>query len=534
MWDEPFDWLGTSYDAGLDVINVVVVEVAAPAGSRWFSDGRWSDKYQTVHGDPRIGNEVRIQRRASTVFWGSSRAVYGVGSIELINDDGELDAWLLTRLRGSVIRVYFGPDNVPLPAMIKVGRAVLDTPETVGESLVRLITRDAGSELDVQVPVQRFTSTHQFGRLRPVLFGRGFSIPALQTSVDLHYTVHDSVAASNAGGLSSIGEVQDRGLALTPTTQWITTVSGENVGFQLLQASAGRITCFASGPSREPGVLNPGRLNWFMDAMLSLRLGWPQSRIDLDGLAALSLETSAVLCRYIDSSVTYGQVCTEVGDSLSGWWWIDFDGVFRLERWRAPAGTPVLDLDASSWEGDLSVRFDKAPGLADSVLASRNWHVFSPGELADSVRDTTLGATLTRPYRNSTTFLVADDYADARGAAGADRLDNVNSGAGVSRPPAETGMPTLLLSGINEAAHRQTLYGEPRFFFEARTLVDALEAVQIYPGDLVRITHDRFNLDAGHLVRVVSVEFNLGDTAVDLVTWGGAPVVEKGAKETVA
>lgn len=526
LWDEAFDWLGTSYDAGLDRVNVVVVEVAAPDGTRWFSDGRWSDKYETLHADPRIGNEVRIQRRAALVFWGSGRAVYGVGSIELINDDGGLDAWALSRLRRSVLRVYFGPDGVPLPAMVKVARALVDSIETVGESLVRVITRDAGFELDIPVQTLTFTTAFQLGRLRPVLFGRCASVPAMQTSVDLHFTIHDSTAASSAGGFSYISEVSDRGVALTSGTQWNTSIGGENIGFQLLQSTAGRITCFAAGPSREFGVFQPSRVNWFIDALLSLRLGWPQSRIDLAALAALSVETNAVLGRYVDSAVTYGQICTEVGDSFSGWWWIDFDGVFRLERWRSPAGTPVLELDSTAWEGDLTVRFDKAPGLADAVLATRNWHVFSPGELADSVRDTAAGAALTRPYRTSNTFTVADEYADARGAAGADRLDSATAGAGVSRPEVESGMPTLLASGANEAAHRQTLYGVPRYFYECRALVDALDAIQLYPGDVARITHDRFGLDAGLLVRIVSVEFNLGDTAVDLVTWGGAPELE--------
>lgn len=531
FWDEAFDWLGTSYDAGLDPVNVVVVEVAGPSGTVWFSDGRWSDKYETFHADPRIGNEVRIQRRASTPFWGSGRAIYGVGSIELVNTDGELDAWALSRVRGATVRVYLGPDGVPLPAMARVARAVLDGVETVGESLVRLLLRDAGAELDVPVQTARFTTALQLGRLRPLLFGRCASVPALQTSVDLHFTVHDTTAGSTAGGLSYVSEVTDRGAVLTNGVQWTTSIGGENVGFQLLQATVGRITCFAAGPSREFGVFQPSRVNWFIDALLSLRLGWPQSRIDMAGLAALSTETNAVLGRYVDSSVTYGQLCTEVADSLSGWWWIDFDGVFRIERWRSPAGTPVLELDATAWEGELSVAFDKAPGLADSVLATRNWHVHAPTELADSVRDTAAGVALTRPYRTSVTFAVADDYADARGAVGADRLDNVNSGAGVSRPEAESGMPTLLASGANEAAHRATLYGVARYTYTVKALVDAMQAVQLYPGDVVSLTDERYGLGDGLLTRIVSVEFNLGDAAADLVLWGAAPSFTKGVKE---
>lgn len=533
-WDEPFDWLGTSYDAGLDRVNVIVIEVAATDETRWFSNDRWFDKYDDIDADPRIGSEVRIQRRAALVYWGSGRAVYGVGSIELMNDDGALDTWAFSNLRGAIVRVYFGPDGVPLPAMARVARAVVNNVETVGESAVRLLMLDAGAELNVPVQTLTFTTELQLGRLRPVVFGRCFSVPALQTSVDLHFTVHDSTAASTAGGLTFLNEVRDRGAILTSGSQWTTAISGENIGFQLLQASTGRITCIATGPSRVFGLFQPARVDYLIDAMLSLRLGWDQSRIDLAGLAALSAETSAVLGRYVDSSVNYDQVCTEISDSLSGWWWIDFHGVFRLERWRAPAGTPVHEFDSASWEGELSVKFDTAPGLADSVLGSRNWHVHSPDELAGSVRDTASGVALTRPYRNSATFAVADEYADARGAVGADRLDTSNSGAAVSRPQAESGMPTLLQFPGNEAAHRATLYGVARYFYAGRALVDAMEAVSIYPGDLSLINHDRFNLDAGLLTRIASVEFNLGDSAVDLSTWGGAPELEKEDKEIKA
>ncbi len=534
LWDDAFDWDGTRYDAGLDRVNVSLVEVAAPGGTVWFSDGRWSDRYDTIHADPRIGSEIRIQRRASTSFWGSSRAVYGIGSIELINDDGELDDWALSSLRGSIVRVYLGPDGVPLPAMAKVARAIIDKVETVGESSVRLVLKDAGAELDVPIQTAQFTSGPQQRRLRPVVFGRALSVPALQSSPDLHFTVHDSTAASTAGGLTFINEVRDRGSVLTLGTHWANAVAGENVGFQLLQGSLGRITCIATGPGRLFGLFQPSRVDWMVDALLSLRFGWDQSRIDMAGLAALSAETSAVLGRYVDSSVTYGQVCTEISDSLSGWWWIDFDGVFRIERWRAPVGTPVLHLDATAWEGEISMRFDDAPGLADSVLGSRNWHVHSPSELPDSLRDTADGIALTRPYRTSATFTVADEYAKARGAVGSDRLANANNGAGVSRPASESGMPTLLLTPTNEAAHRSTLYGEPRFFWPSRALVDALEAVQIYPGDLVLIQHDRYRLDDGQLARIVSVEFNLGDSAADLVVWSGAPEVKEEDKEIKA
>lgn len=524
-WNDAFNWLGTKYADKANGLRTVLVAVDGPGGTRWFSDDRFAHLDSGLVAEPRIGGEVRFQRRAALPFWGSSRSIYGVGSIELINADGALNGWMFSGLKGSVVRVYFGAPDVALPGMIRVARALVDRVEGVGESMVRLVLADAASELDVPVQTATYSSGVQQGRLIPITIGQCLSVPALQTGApSLVFSVHDSGAAPTLGGLTAVSDVFDRGAALTTGTQWTASSSGDQHGFTLNQATSGRITAFVRGPSVDPGLFQFGRLPRVVEYLLAVRRGWSSSRFDLAALNALSVETSALFGRYVDSAVTYGQLMTEIGDSISAWWWIDAEGRFQMQRWRLPTGTPVLRIDNNSIEGEVQPEFDAAPGLADAVLSSRNWYVHTPDELAGSVRDTAAGVALTRAYRNATTFSVHDQYAQARGSRGTDRL---SSAADMSRPPADFGMPTLLASGVNEAAYRATLYAQPMWFWNLTALLEADAAAALQPGDLVEVQANCYGLDTGQLMRVVDVQGVLGEGRVNLVLWGGAPSEEK-------
>lgn len=532
-WNDAFRWSGTDYDSGQAPRNVVLVEVARPGGTRYFSNSRWVERGGAgIVAEPRVGSEVRFQRRASLPYWGSGRAYFGLGAIELINADGGLDDWLFSEdLRGSVVTVRIGADGVPLLAMPRVGRAILDRVETVGESAVRLVLLDSGAELDEPIQTAKFSAGPLAGKLRPIVFGRCLSVPVMHSGApSLFYSIHDTSAAFSAGGLTAINEVRDQGVPLTVGTGWNSYATGENIGFELTASPAGRITATATGPARDFGVFNGARVHYLVDAILRMRKGWPEARIDAEGLLALNTETNALLGRYVDSAATYAQVLTEITDSLSAFWWIDAGGVLRVIRWRDTTGSPVLEIEAAQIEGEIQVEFDAAPGLADAVLSGRNWHAHAPGEVAGSVRDSDLGVQLQQAYRGATAFAVANCYAKARGGQGADRSD-LGGNPGAGRPAADQGMPSLLSSAVNEAAHRATLYGVPRWFYRVSASIDASAALSLVPGDLVRLKFPRYGLSAGRLLRVVSIEGAVGNGLVSLVLWGGGtappPIEEK-------
>lgn len=520
-WNDAFNWLGTKYADKARRARTILIAVDAPSGTRWFSDGRFVDWDSGLVAEPRIAGEIRLQRRASLPFWGGGKTVYGIGSIELVNADGALTPWMFSDLKGVVVRVFFGAPDTALPAMLRVGRALIDRVVGVGESAVRLVLSDAASELDDQWQTATYTSGPLQGRLLPSVIGQCLSVPAQHTGAPSQvFSVHDSGAAPAAGGLSQIAEVYDRGVTLTPGTQWAASSVGQQHGFTLNQSTAGRITAFVRGPSVDPSPFAFGRVHRVVEYALAVRRGWPSSRIDLDALTALHVETFALLGRYVDSSVTYAQLFTEIGDSLSAWWWIDADGRFQMRRWHLPSGAPVLTIDSNSIDGEVQPEFDAAPGLADAVLSARNWHVHSPDELATSVRDTAAGVALTRAYRNATPFAVHDQYAHARGARGTDRL---SADSDTSRPPADFGMPTLLQSGVNEAAHRASLYAQPMWFWRVAAWMEAEAAASLQPGDVVMLKADCYGLDDGQLMRVVDVQCVLGEGRADLLLWGAAP-----------
>ena len=207
-WNDAFNWLGTSYADTARGLRTVLVAVDAPGGTRWFSDDRFVNLDSGLVAEPRIGGEVRLQRRAALPFWGSGRAVYGVGSIELLNADRALDPWMFGALKGSIVRVYFGAPDVPLAAMLPVSRAVIDRVEGVGESSVRLVLLDAAAELNVPIQTATYTSGAQLGRLLPIVIGQCLSVPVLHTGApSLVFSGHDSGAVPALGGLTQITEV---------------------------------------------------------------------------------------------------------------------------------------------------------------------------------------------------------------------------------------------------------------------------------------------------------------------------------------
>lgn len=482
----------------------------------WFSDGRYVSQDDAIIAEARIGSEIAFSRKASTVFWGGGRASQGLGSIELINTDGGLDDFAFMALRRAVVTVYLGEDGTPLASLTAVARAVVEKVETVGESALRLVLADASSELDVPVLTEVYASGAQAGVLLPTLLGEGLSIPLLQTGApDLEYSAHD------AAGLT-INAVRDSGATLTPTTQWLAFDAGQEHGVELLQSTAGAITADAQ-MGADAGLAA------VVEALLVDRLGWDAERVDLAALADLETELGGIdVGRWVSGATTYAELLTELMDSVGGWWSIDATGVVRFDVLRLPSGSPVIDLDETTLASDISLSSDTAPGLSDAVLGQRNWHVHDAAALAGSVRDTAEGVALTRTHRVRSRFDLPFAYASARSAAPTVRQTLASDARQATTREPESGMPTLLVDETqiaSEATRRATLYGGPRWNYEATALLDATASATLERGAVVRLTSSRYGLSSGRLLRVRDVDGRIGDGRVNLLLWGEGPEV---------
>ena len=514
-WDDDFAWDDAEFVASLNAL--------------WFSDGRYVSAADGIVASARLANEIAFSRRATTVFWGGGRAAQGMGAIELINTDGALDGLLSMRWRRAVVTVYLGYDGDAVASLTRAARGVIERVESVGEQALRIVVADAASELDVPFVTATYTSGELAGTLIPCVLGYCVAIPALHTGAPtLTYSIHDG-GTWLFDALVFRHAVYDSGAQLTPGTQWTALDSGDEHGFTLLQSTAGAITADATGPSSNGNVFSARTLYFIVEYALCTRLGLDSSRVDFAGITTLQTELGTTwFGRWVSGSPTYAELLTELADSFGGWWYIDTAGQVHFDRLRMPSGSPVLELDESNLSGDIQIEFDTAPGLSDAVLGIRNWYVFDASGLAGSVRDTATGVSSRKQFRSRAQFAVDDAYSSRRSAAPAVRRTLANDARQTTTAEPESGMPTALMASGHvsaEATRRAALYACPRWWYRARAVLDASDAVTLERGSVVRLTAPRHSLDTGRLLVVVGVDGRVGDGIVDLVLWGEGPAI---------
>lgn len=494
----------------------------------YYSDVRYVDAGVGLVADPRLGREITFERRVTTLFWGGGSSRAALGDIELTNTDGGLDALVFTDLRDHPVWVYLGRDDQPFEDFVLVGKSIVERVETTGESAVRIVLADLAARFARAVSQTVYTGGNQAGRTRPVTLGTPLSVPALATDiVNLRFATHYDAGAE-------VLTVYDRGVALTPTTQWITYETSPNFGFELQQSTAGRITAntqcdrinasygYGALPNVVPALLAVG------DALPGLGGG---IGTDLEALQD-ELGEGFEIGYWIDGSVTFSAVLDDIADSFGGYWFVDLTGDLRMGRLSLPAGDPVLALTDVELAGEVTVRFDTAPGLSDVITGGRNWHVHTPDELADSVRDTEAGIAFTKDYRLRATFTLPAVYSRSQKAVGGSRETGGRSINGSRRTSSDIGTPTLIAGKFglaDEAARRAIDWAAGRYWYDCPAQIDATQAALLMPGDCIALSTlasgedgRRYGLDAT-LLRTIGVRGVVGRQRVELTLWGAAP-----------
>lgn len=517
-WNTAEPWNGTVvpiYAGQRAPLPRVLVEVDAPGGTLWFSDGRYVDVEAGVVALARLGRRVGFDRRASLAYHSASgRAVQGIDSVELINSDGRLDHLLALALRNRVVRVWIGTEATPIEELTLCARGIIETIQAVGEVAVRLVVADATRELAVPLITEAFPSGPLEGQLKPALLGIGYSIPGVQPEAPLlRFGVHDGA------GLGGVLQVTDSGAVLTPTTQWEDYNTDPTFGVELNQSTAGKILIDALGPGDGIGG-ERAQLPSLIAHLLGTRRGWSTDRWDADWLDALNVELSEPeMGRWVNDGGEVASILDEIADSIGGWWTINPDGRFHIDTLRLPTGTPALVIDRTRLGGKIQVELDTAPGLSDAVLGMRNVFPLDPGQQAGSVRDTPEGVLLAQPFRARSTFAVADTYARSQAASSASR-----SGQRFA------GMPTLLANSASvaaEAARRELLWPQARWWRRVPVLLDAVSAATLPLGTEVRLVHPRYGMQAGVDVIVMGVRGEFGSRRVELTCTGFGPEPEE-------
>lgn len=455
----------------------------------------------------RLATRPVIRRAVTCWPWGRGQRSQTPGAtVELDNSDGTLDEFASYASRDRIIGLHMlrGAPFATANTGNRGATVLLDAVRSEG-GRVTLSTRDVRELLAVPLQTTTFpttvANTAVHGKPRPITIGNVRWVPVvMRDGPNLDFEFHDSAS------FAQLVELRQNGALLTLTTDYVTPGAGGAFGFRRVTAVQGKQAARVRGQVDGGAALIerlPALMTW-LAVTKTARL--TAGQLDTAGtIAALDTAAPYTLARYIgpDEPLTALQLAQEALDSFCGDVYTGPDGVLRVWRLEAPAGTPAFRWTEDDLASEIVRTPDTAPGLTTTIGFARNFAPHSTGELAGAVQNTTLGSELSLPFQSRTaTPPLADGYRQASGA-----------------PP----MVTLLTDGtqaqteINRVA---AIYSVPRFFYEARVLLSAADVIALNPGTTVFLQAPTADLAAGKLLEVVAVEAELGVNVATLRLWG--------------
>lgn len=493
----------------------ITLGAAADDSARYFSttdiNTTAADTPASTHFETRISKDatVEFKRSIGCVFWGSQSSEASIGSIDLANGDGGLDVLRTVTTRNRSVTIQRGEIGTNVSTWPVVATAIVDRVEFPDESRCRLILRDKAALLDKPIQDDVYISSGNptlDNQPKPIVIGVAINVPCVfENPSTLEYDIHDT-------GSPTVLRVRDTGDEMTLNTHY--TVSGYTITF--LQQPIGVITA----------DINQGDYLFddFVEELLVTRLGLSTSEVPNANLAPIDTAFGNWYGRWIYSGETYAQVMDEVVVSFAGWWYFDRLGVLQVGYLTAPTGTSTHTFNSVNVSpAEISVELDRAPGLSNTVLGRRNWRVHNENEIALSLTDPTytqIAYDLQQNYRHRKigTGTLHSTYAHALGP------QSPTGALGALRPgvPAVVGLGSLIVtndSGVDvqaEATRRVGLYTQQRWFVTFTGFFD--DAYTVEPGDVVTLQVDRYGMDSGTKMMVVSVE---GDFLSDEITIKG-------------
>ena len=454
---------------------------------------------------------VSFSRSISCIFWGGSSAA-SIGSIDLLNGDGELDVLITKTMRDRSVTILRGELGTDVSTWDTVGTAVLDRVQYPDETRCRLILLDKAALLDKPIQDVIYTTaanTTLNTSPKPMLVGAAFNVPLLlEDPANLDYDASDT-------GTPTFTNVKDNGDILNPLafpSQYTTSGYTMTLG----QQPVGVITA---------DVVNTAQTDFddFVVYFLRTKLGLSTGDVPTANLAALTA-VGHEMGVWVYDGASYTQIMDSALTSYAGWWYFDRLGALQVGRLELPTGSIDHELTVIEvMQDQISVELDRAPGLNKKALGQRNWRVHSESEIAGSLTDPTYTQAAYDLQQNFTSRVFGagtlhSTYAHGNGPSSpTGELGSIRPGK-----PTEFGIGTLITNSTDvsiqaEATRWVGLYTAPRHFCTFVATVEA--AYTIEPGDIVNLTVDRYGFDSGKKMLVVSVDGDFMSDTVTIVGW---------------
>lgn len=439
------------------------------------------------------------------------------GTVTLANTDGELDVWLDYGFDGQRIVIRSGEADAPYP----YGFVTLfqGTAEGVDASWteITLKIRDKQYLLDVPALTTKYlgnnalplgiegTAADLKDQLKPLLLGVCFQVPAkLVNTSKLTYQL-------SYGALASIQAVYDRGVVLTPGTNFATSAlllasspasGGYNTClaeglFQLGASPAGTVTADATEGAAAADRTVAQILN-----RLAVIAGLSSSVSILD-IAALDALNSSVVGIWVDGTTSFLSAMDELVASIGAWYGFDSAGLFRMGVLTVPGGTPRLSLSEYDFKQDIerrSARDNNIPVWKLSMNHTKLWTTQT--DLAGSVTAANK-AYMAQTYRTA----VEEDA-------------QVKTQFNLATTLEISGLLTDPAAAAAEAVRQLSLLKSRRDIFEVTLSVARLPVTSLMFMDVIELTSSRFGLASGKMFRLLGITYKLATNEVTLTVWG--------------
>jgi hypothetical protein len=432
--------------------------------------------------DDAVATIPSFTRRLSNEFGG--RGTGSWGDIEIINQNGALDAWLDYGFDGLAVRLYFGDASWPKSdfRIILAGTIADISMRAMDRYAVKIRDKSESLNIPIQASVIGGTDANADKQI-PLLFGECYNITPLLIDAATHkYQYHD-------GAAQGVTTVYDNGVSVAFTD---TPASGY---FVLLASPTGQITCDAKGA--KPGGVYLTKVADIASHIITTRSTLTSADVDSASLSAMNTTAPQTIGLYVTGRDNIINVLDSLVESVGGWWGFSRAGLLQMGVLVVPSGTPSVAMVADDIKrAGLSIKKRILPLSQVQIGYKKNWTVQSSG-LAGSVSEARM-AELAAEYLSKKATQSIPMHALA------EQPDQIN---------------TLLIASADasaEATRRLALSATARHVFS----IDAFSApFSVELGAVVQITHPRFGFSSGALVSVVGIDEKPMKRQITIEVW---------------
>lgn len=451
------------------------------------------------------------------------------GNFGLINV-GAYDQYLRNfALDGREILFRAGDPDDPYADFFDVARLIAIGAPAVDGQMMMIGARDRAYLLDVPTQPNKYQGTGDLeggteltGKPKEMSFGRLKNI-----SPTIVIAAEQVLSVNGGRPVSAISAVYDKGYPLTFSADYATvallraaTIADGSyatcvaAGYLRPGAAFAQITCDVNGDAGGSDYIETTGTIIRRIIQITGVISDPDN-IDTIAFSNLEVTQPAPIGYFLgtDSTETIAQTFSRLSKGIGGYCGFSRLGLLQADVFTAPSGAPAMTIgDGSGLEAVeiVELGLDTLPAALDPppfrqrVPYERNWTIINQPYDGVFVVDPTRAAWLSTPYRVATSAQAEADAIQSNHVLAQD-------------PDIVESFFALAADAQAEAERKQELFTSEFRLYRLR--------LKVHPFTLdinqtIRVTHDRFGLDGGRLLRIPAIVDKPDDNSIEVRAFG--------------